>query len=229
MIIIILIIIITLVVLFFVWKWNIEYAYKNIESEAETANVKRFIALSRLKPNKSSLDYYRMGCVLDYVYKSPQKAADLYKAAISAINIERPTKTDQFVLNKLADRVELDVFLEVDEEPIQPYFMKYDVPEPSPNIVEVEEKINWEPDYNNVHDTNINGEVVEKINKIRSRVRAPMNFGIARGYILTTEMPDFEKPNLESAKKMNQEAKSHGFKDAFILTTIGGKTTAVKN
>ncbi|MEO0044957.1 MAG: hypothetical protein RL705_148, partial [Bacteroidota bacterium] len=30
-------------------------------------------------------------------------------------------------------------------------------------------------------------------------------------------------------KKMNQEAKSHGFKDAFIVTTIGGKTTAVKN
>lgn len=35
--------------------------------------------------------------------------------------------------------------------------------------------------------------------------------------------------DLESAKKMNQEAKSHGFKDAFIVTTIGGKTTAVKN
>jgi N-acetylmuramoyl-L-alanine amidase len=35
--------------------------------------------------------------------------------------------------------------------------------------------------------------------------------------------------DLEGAKKMNQEVKSHGFKDAFIVTTIGGKTTAVKN
>lgn len=34
--------------------------------------------------------------------------------------------------------------------------------------------------------------------------------------------------DLEGAKKMNEEAKKHGFKDAFIVTTIGGKTSAVK-
>nr|WP_294776361.1 N-acetylmuramoyl-L-alanine amidase [uncultured Flavobacterium sp.] len=34
--------------------------------------------------------------------------------------------------------------------------------------------------------------------------------------------------NLEEAKKMNEEAKRQGFKDAFIVTTLGGKTSAVK-
>lgn len=34
--------------------------------------------------------------------------------------------------------------------------------------------------------------------------------------------------DLEGAKRMNEEAKRHGFKDAFIVTTIGGKTSAVK-
>jgi N-acetylmuramoyl-L-alanine amidase len=34
--------------------------------------------------------------------------------------------------------------------------------------------------------------------------------------------------DLEGAKKMNEEAKKQGFKDAFIVTTIEGKTSAVK-
>lgn len=34
--------------------------------------------------------------------------------------------------------------------------------------------------------------------------------------------------DLEEAKKMFNEAKRHGFSDAFIVTTIGGKTSAVK-
>ncbi|WP_284652556.1 N-acetylmuramoyl-L-alanine amidase family protein [Flavobacterium terrisoli] len=34
--------------------------------------------------------------------------------------------------------------------------------------------------------------------------------------------------DLNEAKKMYQEAKSHGFKDAFIVTTINGKTSAIK-
>lgn len=34
--------------------------------------------------------------------------------------------------------------------------------------------------------------------------------------------------DLNEAKKMFQEAKNHGFKDAFIVTTIGGKTAALK-
>ncbi|MFN3968344.1 N-acetylmuramoyl-L-alanine amidase [Flavobacterium sp.] len=34
--------------------------------------------------------------------------------------------------------------------------------------------------------------------------------------------------DLEGAKRMNEEAKRHGFKDAFIVTTLGGKTSAVK-
>lgn len=34
--------------------------------------------------------------------------------------------------------------------------------------------------------------------------------------------------DLEGAKRMNEEAKKHGFKDAFIVTTLGGKTSAVK-
>ncbi|MBF6642376.1 N-acetylmuramoyl-L-alanine amidase [Flavobacterium sp. J49] len=34
--------------------------------------------------------------------------------------------------------------------------------------------------------------------------------------------------DLEGAKRMNEEAKRHGFKDAFIVTTMGGKTSAVK-
>lgn len=34
--------------------------------------------------------------------------------------------------------------------------------------------------------------------------------------------------DLEEAKKMFNEAKKHGFSDAFIVTTLGGKTSAVK-
>jgi N-acetylmuramoyl-L-alanine amidase len=34
--------------------------------------------------------------------------------------------------------------------------------------------------------------------------------------------------DLNEAKKMYQEAKNHGFKDAFIVTVIGGKTSALK-
>ncbi|MBP6557915.1 MAG: N-acetylmuramoyl-L-alanine amidase [Flavobacterium sp.] len=34
--------------------------------------------------------------------------------------------------------------------------------------------------------------------------------------------------DLEGAKKMNEEAKKHGFKDAFIVTILGGKPSAVK-
>lgn len=205
-----LIIIIVLLVFLILWgSWSKELAYDKINSEASTQNVKRFMNLTKLKPIKNSMDYYRLGCVYDYIYKSPQIASRYYKAAASKIDIEMPTRADRFILNKLADRIDLDFYLEIDEEPIMDYFRSSDVPIAKRLKTKVEDHITWEKDNNNAHDTNINSEIVEKIGRIRTRTHEPYSIEKVEECIRNLSMPDFEIANKEPAMKTVQHIKEH--------------------
>ena len=155
------------------------------------------------------MDYYRLGCVFDYIYKSPQVASQYYKAAASKINIDMPTQNDRFILNKLADRVDLDFFLEVDEEPIRDFFSHDDVPVPEKKKSKIEDQIVWTADNNNVHDTNINSEIVEKIDRIRNRTREPLTITEVELAIAELKMPDFEAGNKGAAMETIKHIKSY--------------------
>jgi len=187
--------------------WIISYArdrsYRAIQSETDTYNVRSYIALMRLKPLKSARDYYNMGCVYDYVYKQPRRAAQLYKVAAYKINYARPTGQDRFIAERLLNRIDVERQpLEHDEVRIAPYLQH--VEQPALTLEPV-----WESDNNNVHDTAINDEIVQKFARIRSRVEYPLSFEEAEGVIFATDMPAGEQQNMEPARKAVDHIKTY--------------------
>ena len=196
------IIVFVLLVACLVWSRN--SIYRKIENEIDDYNVRRYVFLTKLNPMNKAIDFYRLGCIYDYIYKSPNTASNYYKKAIKKININRPNKRDAFVLQKVTDRVGLDVYLDVDEA-IQPYLTKSDI---EPQKIELENRINWEPDTNNVHDTNINDEVVAKINKLKLRTYA-ISFEEAERIFHKVSFSEAEQKFIPNAQKTIDHIKKY--------------------
>ncbi len=213
----------------FMWMtWMRNRSFRSIRAESDSTAVRKYVILSKIKPMKTSMDYMRLGCVYDYIYKSPQKAAEYYKKAAAKINIEKPTGDDLFVLDRIVDRINLDILLEIDERPIHPYLQKADIPKVERrNQEEVEKKIVWKEDNNNVHDTNINGEIIERINRIRERTPAPLSADETVRILTEIKMPKFEASNkngamrtIEHIQKYNQMLNKASMKEFDLLRLI---------
>lgn len=164
--------------------WLIEVGsrkcYSKIGAQANAASD-NYIALTRLKPRKDAIDYYQMGCVYDFVYKSPTHATHYYKKALGEIDLNAPRLYDNYVLKKIVDRKNINVRLEMDDVRINMDDVIVSKPPVAPaplrrKKVEIAKRIDWVPDTQNVHDGAIYDEFGKRVEEIRKRVVAPMDF-----------------------------------------------------
>lgn len=206
----ILLLVAVIIGIFLYINWIRRSSFRSIRSESDSSEVRKYVILSKIKPMKTSMDYMRLGCIYDYIYKSPMKAAIYYKKAAAIIDIEQPTGDDIFVLDRITDRINLDILLEEDEMPIQPYLQESDIPRLrlDRKTEEVEKKIVWKEDNNNVHDTNINGEIIERIDRIKARTPAPFSEDETIRMLNNVRMPEFEASNKEGAMKTIEHIKN---------------------
>lgn len=190
-------IIIVIIILFVLGKMYISYKvdqeYSRIESETVNTHAKNYIWYSKKKINKKAIDYYRMGCIYDHVYKDGPRASDMYNEAVNRINVNNPQRDDEFVMDRIVDRLQLNAIIEDDEVQVPAFPLKK---EP------ISMEVTWTTDNQNVHHTTIADCSVRIFQDIVNRVEYPYSLDTCVDILNNVSLPAGERKNRETTRKV---------------------------
>jgi hypothetical protein len=148
-------------------------------------DFKKFIefkdAINKKKENATSLDYYRLGSLYDYVRNDNKNASYYYKLGLQNIKKNTNDVSNKYVINKIQDRLDLNNFYTqnnyVEETPLENkdvLEIKQQLNEIKHHLSEIKDKdkikTKWISDSQNVHDTNINQEIVKQFNELKNKI-----------------------------------------------------------
>jgi len=145
-----------------------EKIYCKIDNDNDVAAAKQYVSYAR--PSKP-IDYYRLGSVFDHMLRDKARAHRLYKQAVRG--------GDEFVEMRIRDRLELNRRPEVDDHVLDEFIVNDLVAtieaqhraaaaqlKPPSKPSKIEDKIRWEIDADNVHDSAMTEDIVKGFNRI---------------------------------------------------------------
>jgi len=177
----------------------------------------------------TSLDYYRLGSLYDYVQNDVNKASHFYKLGLQQIKENKSDENNNYVISKIQDRIHLNNLYKhynVEEMPLNDNHIneiKQNINEIKQNTNKIKQNTNkikqnttiqtinqqdlvkWTSDSQNVHDTNINQEIISQFNELK--IQIPVSewtpIQIAK-YIQDNSciFPEFESKRIPNVIKM---------------------------
>lgn len=213
-----------LVIIFVIWIaaiWFINASasrcYSRIVANAD-AYSDNYLRLASLKPKKDAMDYYRMGHIYDFVYKSRPAATKYYNKALRAIDMNNPKPYDTFVLSKIVDRQKINLRMEMDDVRINPDELELPPPLERPPPLktkgkrekkEIKQLAEWTEDGQNVHETAIYNEFGDRVEELSARVYDLVEFADVVKYMQEYPLPEEEEPNRGPALHVLKHIKTY--------------------
>jgi hypothetical protein len=195
------------------------YSKINNDNDINTANT--YLSFAKHRIRRTPLENYRIGNVYDFILKKPNRAHEYYIQALQQVRNNNDEHTE-FIRTRLRDRVVVDREAELDdvkynifnlheldhelhnlEEILQQIYKNTESEKSSKTI---EDRIKWEGDGQNVHDSNINDEIKQQYDYILdcNRDKFLWDFDDIKNYILNIYKPasEYEKNNIQPALDM---------------------------
>ncbi len=163
------VLIIALITFIFVMgKWCTPNYYEKMGGDQISEVTENFIEASEHK-SRDPLDNYRLGSVFDYYYGDAAAANIYYNEALDQLIAEPEAKHTNFIVDRVRDRFETPKIETLTRAKISKNvaIIKNKKPSPPAEVKQqLDNKIQWTRDNQNVHDSNLSGDVKSSYDKI---------------------------------------------------------------